>query len=129
MDSSKEIINIAKSMGITSPILNSPSLALGTSEVTLLELTSAYNVLANNGNGVFSYGIRSIEDTDGEILFSRKLQGTGKELYQIIFESDQPWVLSSNGTILDQSKKGIILGLSILVYNFAKFFNKIDPFE
>ena len=67
-------------MGITSPILNSPSLALGTSEVTLLELTSAYNVLANNGNGVFSYGIRSIEDTDGEILFSRKLQGTGKVL-------------------------------------------------
>ena len=32
-----KVINIAKSMGITSPILNSPSLALGTSEVTLLE--------------------------------------------------------------------------------------------
>lgn len=75
-----KVIDVAKSMGITSPILNSPSLALGTSEVTLLELTSAYNVLANNGNGVFSYGIRSIEDTDGEILFSRKLQGTGKVL-------------------------------------------------
>ena len=41
----------------------------------------------------------------------KELQGTGKELYQIIFESDQPWVLSSNGTILDQSKKGIIPGL------------------
>ena len=67
-------------MGITSPILNSPSLALGTSEVTLLELTSAIMFWANNGNGVFSYGIRSIEDTDGEILFSRKLQGTGKVL-------------------------------------------------
>ncbi len=76
----EKVIDVAKSMGITSPIQNSPSLALGTSEVTLLELTSAYNVLANNGNGVFSYGIRSIEDTDGEILFSRKLQGTGKVL-------------------------------------------------
>ena len=49
----EKVIDVAKSMGITSPILNSPSLALGTSEVTLLELTSAYNVLANNGNGVF----------------------------------------------------------------------------
>ncbi len=78
----EKVINIAKSMGIQSPILNSPSLALGTSEVTLLELTSAYNVLANNGNGVFSYGIRSIEDTDGEILFSRKIQGAGKVLDQ-----------------------------------------------
>ena len=30
---------------------------------------------------------------------------------QIIFESEQSWVLTSNGTILDQSKKGIIPGL------------------
>ena len=73
-------------MGITSPILNSPSLALGTSEVTLLELTTAYNVLANNGNGVFSYGIRSIEDTDGELLFQRKFQGTGKFLTSQLWE-------------------------------------------
>ena len=35
----EKVIDVAKSMGITSPILNSPSLALGTSEVTLLELT------------------------------------------------------------------------------------------
>ena len=61
----EKVIKVAKSMGITSPILNSPSLALGTSEVTLLELTSAYNILANNGEGVFSHGIRSIEDTEG----------------------------------------------------------------
>ena len=80
----EKVIKVAKSMGITSPILNSPSLALGTSEVTLLELTTAYNVLANNGNGVFSYGIRSIEDTDGELLFQRKFQGTGKVLDQSI---------------------------------------------
>ncbi len=76
----EKVINVAKSMGISSPILNSPSLALGTSEVTLLELTSAYNVLANNGDGVFPHGIRSIEDTDGEVLFLRKIQGPGKIL-------------------------------------------------
>ena len=77
----EKVIDVAKSMGITSPILNSPSLALGTSEVTLLELTSAYNVLANNGNGVFSYGIRSIEDTDGEMtrMMEQTIEsGTGK---------------------------------------------------
>tara|TARA_A100000164_G_scaffold380777_1_gene429516 strand:- start:4846 stop:7545 length:2700 start_codon:yes stop_codon:yes gene_type:complete len=57
-----------------------------------------------------------IEKDDETLLYidfenGEELQGTGKELYQIIFESDQPWVLSSNGTILDQSKKGIIPGL------------------
>ena len=49
----EKVIKMARQMGITSPILNSPSLALGTSEVNLLELTAAYDFLANNGNGVF----------------------------------------------------------------------------
>ena len=71
---------MAKSMGINSPILNSPSLALGTSEVNLLELTAAYDILANNGNGVFVHGIRSIENTEGKSLFTRKIQGPGKIL-------------------------------------------------
>ena len=76
----EKVIKMAKLMGINSPILNSPSLALGTSEVNLLELTAAYDVLANNGNGIFVHGIRSIENTDGESLFSRKIQGPGKIL-------------------------------------------------
>ena len=42
----ENVIKMAKSMGIRSPIINSPSLALGTSEVNLLELTAAYDVLS-----------------------------------------------------------------------------------
>ena len=53
---------------------------MGTSEVNLLELTAAYDVLANNGNGVFVHGIRSIENTEGKNLFTRKIQGPGKIL-------------------------------------------------
>ncbi len=74
----EKVIKMAKLMGITSPILNSPSLALGTSEVNLLELTAAYDVLANNGNGVFVHGIRSIENLEGKNLFTRKIQGPGR---------------------------------------------------
>ena len=71
----EKVIKMAKLMGINSPILNSPSLALGTSEVNLLELTAAYDVLANSGNGIFVHGIRSIENTEGKNLFTRKIQG------------------------------------------------------
>ena len=39
----------------------------------MLELTSAYNVLANNGNGVFVHGIRSIENTSGKLLYSARI--------------------------------------------------------
>lgn len=76
----ENVIKMARSLGISSPILNSPSLALGTSEVNLLELTAAYDVLANKGNGVLVHGIRSIENTSGKTLFIRKGNGPGKVL-------------------------------------------------
>ena len=74
----ENVIKVAKSLGITSPLMDSPSIALGASEVNLLELTAAYNVLANRGNGVFVHGIRSIENTSGEVLFMRKGKGPGR---------------------------------------------------
>jgi len=40
-----------------------------------------------------------------------ELPATGEQIYQIIFESGQPWVLTSNGTIVNQEKKGVIPGL------------------
>tara|TARA_A100001015_G_scaffold95008_1_gene105581 strand:- start:7306 stop:9180 length:1875 start_codon:yes stop_codon:yes gene_type:complete len=76
----ENVIKMARSLGISSPILNSPSLALGTSEVNLLELTAAYDVLANKGNGVLVHGIRSIENTEGKTLFIREGNGPGKVL-------------------------------------------------
>ena len=76
----ENVIKMARSLGISSPIINSPSLALGTSEVNLLELTAAYDVLANKGNGVFVHGIRSIENKERKTLFIRKGNGPGKVL-------------------------------------------------
>ena len=76
----QNVIKMARSMGIRSPIINSPSLALGTSEVNLLELTAAYDVLANSGKGIFVHGIRSIENTSGKTLFMREGKGPGEIL-------------------------------------------------
>jgi membrane peptidoglycan carboxypeptidase len=44
-----QVINIARRMGIDSPLTPAPGLILGQSEVSLIELTGAFNVLANNG--------------------------------------------------------------------------------
>ena len=46
----KRIIETAKKMGITSPLDDEPSLALGSSDVTLLQMVNAYCVIADNGN-------------------------------------------------------------------------------
>jgi len=96
----ENVIEKAKSLGIKSEILNSPSLALGTSEVNLLELTNAYNVIANGGNGVWSYGVRLIENLEGELLYLRKGFGPGKVLEPNIIK-DMTFLLTetiANGT-------------------------------
>ena len=46
-----QVVRQAKALGITSPLDPVPGLALGQSEVRLLELTGAYAAVVNEGNG------------------------------------------------------------------------------
>ena len=68
----------ARRLGITSEIGTDPALALGTYEVTLLELTAAYAVMANGGIGVWPYGITEVMDGEGRVLFRRSGGGPGR---------------------------------------------------
>ncbi|MHA1523409.1 MAG: transglycosylase domain-containing protein, partial [Alphaproteobacteria bacterium] len=65
-------------LGLVSQLKTHPSLALGASEVTLLELTAAYSVFANGGEGVLPHGIREIRDGGGDVLYRRTGSGTGR---------------------------------------------------
>jgi len=73
----KRVIGVAKRLGITSELRPDASLALGTSEVNLLELTAAFASFANGGEGVFAFGYPRVEDSHGALLFSRQGGGTG----------------------------------------------------
>jgi|TARA_B110000858_G_scaffold69640_1_gene80922 DNA polymerase elongation subunit (family B) len=61
------------------------------------------------------YELVMAKDTETQLWIDfengEELMATGAEIYQIIFESGQPWVISSNATIIKQDKKGIIPGL------------------
>jgi penicillin-binding protein 1A len=63
------IINNAKSLGINSTIPNYPSIALGTNEVTLLEMVSSYTAIANGGYQIKPYAINNITDNYNNILY------------------------------------------------------------
>ncbi|MFW6122982.1 MAG: penicillin-binding protein 1A [Thermodesulfobacteriota bacterium] len=63
------VVNMAKNLGIASPIYPNYASALGASEVTLLELTRAYSVFPNRGYLVDPIFIQRIEDRDGRVLF------------------------------------------------------------
>ena len=62
------VSSYARRMGIRSPIGQNLSIALGSSEVTLLELTSAYGVLANRGIRNDPLFILKVEDKNGTQL-------------------------------------------------------------
>lgn len=65
-------IKLAEGMGIKSELKPVYSLALGSFEVSLLELTNAYATLADNGEYVESHGIRRILARDGKVLYDAK---------------------------------------------------------
>lgn len=75
-----EIARTARRMGITSELHSNPSLSLGTAEVSLLELTSAYLPLANGGDGVLPHVIVRISTRDGKVLYERTGSGVGRVL-------------------------------------------------
>jgi penicillin-binding protein 1A len=68
----KTVAATARRLGIHSPLAEVSSLALGTSEVTPLELTGGYATFANGGDGVQPFAIISIRTKDGKSLYSRK---------------------------------------------------------
>jgi penicillin-binding protein 1A len=67
-------LQMAKTLGITSPIYPNYSSALGASEVTLMELTRAYSVFPNGGYLIDPVFIERIEDRDGRLLWEAKTQ-------------------------------------------------------
>lgn len=64
--------HMAEKLGIRSKIVANPSLALGTSEVNLLDLTSTFAVMANRGYSVSPYAVISIATKDGDMLYQNK---------------------------------------------------------
>ncbi|OAN53091.1 transglycosylase domain-containing protein [Magnetospirillum moscoviense] len=72
------VINLAHKLGIVSELGRDASLALGTSETNLLELTTAYAAFANGGYGVQAFGVEAVTDPDGKVLWSRQGEGFGK---------------------------------------------------
>ncbi|MFO1036734.1 MAG: PBP1A family penicillin-binding protein [Geminicoccaceae bacterium] len=63
------VVATARRYGITSPLEPVPSLALGTSEVTLLELTSAYLPFATGGIRRPEFGVLEVTDGKGNLLY------------------------------------------------------------
>jgi penicillin-binding protein 1A len=74
----ERVVAVAQRLGITSPLGQDASIALGTSEVTPLELTAAFVPFANGGIGISPYVVKRITTRDGQLLYQRKGDGLGQ---------------------------------------------------
>jgi penicillin-binding protein 1A len=72
------VARTAYRLGIASKLDANPSLALGTSEVSLLELTSAYAPFANGGNAATPHVVERVRNQAGKVLYARTPQNLGR---------------------------------------------------
>jgi penicillin-binding protein 1A len=66
------VVETAHRLGVKSELQPNASIALGTSEVSLLELAAAYAPFANGGTAISPYLIRRVTTSTGDILYERR---------------------------------------------------------
>ena len=84
-----ELYDTLRKAGITSKMEKSPSLALGTYEVNIMELAGAYSAMANGGYKVKPHLIAKVVDKKGNVLYEYK-----KKKEDPIFNSDITFMIS-----------------------------------
>jgi penicillin-binding protein 1A len=62
----------ARRLGITSPINTDPAMALGTTDVTPLEMAEAYDALGNGGQKVEAYGVEQVRVVGGSVIYRHR---------------------------------------------------------
>ncbi len=72
-----EVVKTAHRLGINSKLEPNASIALGTSEVSVLEMAAAYAPFANGGVGVTPHVIAQVRDKSGKVLFSYAQESRG----------------------------------------------------
>ena len=83
------VARTAHAMGIQSPLHETPSLSLGSSDVNLLELVNAYCTVINNGKAHMPMMVTRILDRDGNEIYRAQLDETQAIPYRSAFFMQQ----------------------------------------
>jgi penicillin-binding protein 1A len=90
--STRAVADMAQRFGITTHINTMPSMALGSSEVRVIDMTRAYAAVARGGVGVTPYGVRRVTTADGTLLYQHEDDET-----RVLV---QPWVAAQMTDLL-----------------------------
>ncbi len=103
------VVQVARKMGITSPLDPVPSLALGTADVSVFEMVAAYSTFANKGVYTEPQYILRIEDKNGAVLqdfVPRKVEAISEETAYLVLNLMKGVTLFGTGARLRGSKYG-----------------------
>ena len=112
----KKIINTARRLGIGSDLRDDLSIALGTSEVNLQEITAAYIPFMNGGFGADAHIISFISNDKGDDIYSHRAASLGVNAERIIAPQE---VAQMNEMLLAVTHSGT--GKNAQIANFRVF--------
>ena len=69
----ENLVNMLKRVGITKNIEPLPSLALGSTEIPLIDMVEAYSTFANEGSKINSFTNTKVEDVNGNVLYEKEI--------------------------------------------------------
>ena len=99
----ENLVDTLKRVGIVSNLEPIPSLALGSEEISMLEMIKAYSTLANQGSTITPHLVNKVEDKNGNVLYEYK---DDKELVlnkSIVYIIDQLLNNCYNSNLIDYS--------------------------
>ena len=102
----RPVLDMARDLGIVSPLANDLSLALGSSGITLQELTAAYGAFLNQGIRLEPYTVESVVDANGQTLETHvpdPLEAISKESAYLITSMMEDVIQKGTG----QAAKGL----------------------
>ena len=98
------LVDMANRLGITSSLEAVPSLALGTGEISMLEMVSAYATFANSGYKVKNHFITKVTDSNDNILYE--------------FKEDKDYILNSKLTFILSEMLTYTYDTNFIDYNY-----------
>ena len=113
------LINTANRIGITSKMTPIPSLALGTEEISLLEMATAYSSFANLGYKIEPHFIKKIEDSKGNILYQNKEEKISVLNSSLTYILNEMLTYTYNKNFIDYNYPTLISLLPDITHKYA----------
>jgi len=102
------LVSIANRLGINDTLDALPSLALGTEEISLIDMVNGYSTFANGGYSVKSHLIKRIEDSKGNILYEYKEEKTNILNKSLVFILNEMLTYTYDSKFIDYNYPTLI---------------------